>query len=68
MINKLIEETRDDSKFDLGRNATDVETSTTESAAFLYTSGFETKLRGFDRGYVTTGTAADDDDVVFIRS
>jgi hypothetical protein len=55
-------------KQSLGRNATDVETSTTESAAFLDTSGFETKLRGFDRGYVTTGTAADDDDVVFIRS
>jgi len=52
----------------LGRDASDVEAGTAESATLFDASGFQTELRGFDGGHVAAGTAADDDDVVFVRS
>ena len=55
-------------KMNLGRDASDVEAGTAESATLFDASGFQTELRGFDGGHVAAGTAADDDDVVFVRS
>lgn len=53
---------------DLGRDASDVETSAAEGAALLDAGCLEAELRGFDGGDVAAGAAADDDDVVFLRS
>lgn len=52
----------------LGRDATDVEAGTSESATLLDTGGLETELSGLDGGDVATRTTADDDDIVWVST
>lgn len=53
---------------DLGGDATNIETSTTESPALLDAGGFKAKLSSLDGGDIASRAAADDDDVILIRS
>lgn len=52
----------------LGRDASNVKTSSTEGTTLLDTSGFETELWSFNGGDVTAGTTTEDNDIIFIRS
>lgn len=49
-------------------DASHVEAGTAESAALLDASGLEAKLCRLDGGDVAAGSAADDDNVVVVRS
>lgn len=56
-------------KKSLGRNATNVQASTTEGATHLNASDLHTHLAGLDGSNVTTGTTTNDDEVIlFARS
>lgn len=55
-------------KKSLGGDTTNIETSTAESPTLLDAGGFEAKLSGLDGGDIASGAAADDDDVILIRS
>lgn len=52
----------------LGRNAADVEASTSEGASLLDANGLETLLSSLNGGDVAAGTTADDGDVVLCAS
>lgn len=52
----------------LGRDASDVEAGTSKRATLLDTGGLETELSSLDGGDITTGTTADDDDIVWVST
>lgn len=52
----------------LGRDASDVEAGTSESATLLNTGGLETELGSLDGSDVATGATADDDDIVWVSA
>ena len=53
---------------DLGGNTADVEAGAAEGGALLDAGGLEAQLRRLDGRHVAAGAAADDHDVVLLRS
>ena len=50
----------------LGRDASDVEAGTAESATLLNARGLEAELGSLDGSYIATGTTANDDNIVWV--